>query len=102
MHQLKIVHRDIKEGNIGWSPSLKRWVFLDFGFSKNIQEDIGEKSETKFIGTLGYTIDELKSLFYLNSKGFIDFYFNDLVGLETTLSIIGDRINQKRKKKEEK
>ena len=56
MHQWRIVHRDIKEKNLGWSPKYKKWVFLDFGFSTNLHEDIGEKTETKFIGTMGYVL----------------------------------------------
>ena len=60
MHQLKIVHRDIKEKNIGWSPSLKKWVFLDFGFTTCLEENFGEQTKTEFIGTIGYTLNELK------------------------------------------
>ena len=33
MHSLKIVHRDIKDKNVSWSPTFKKWVFLDFGFA---------------------------------------------------------------------
>ena len=33
MHSLKIVHRDIKDKNVSWSPNFKKWVFLDFGFA---------------------------------------------------------------------
>ena len=60
MHSLKMVHRDMKENNIGWSPSFRRWVFLDFGFTTILKEGIGEKTWTKFIGTFSYTIKELQ------------------------------------------
>lgn len=54
MHSLKMVHRDIKHSNIGWSNFFNRWIFLDFGFSTILTEDIGEKTWTKFIGTYKY------------------------------------------------
>jgi serine/threonine protein kinase len=31
MHQLKIVHRDIKSDNIMYSPTYKKNVLIDFG-----------------------------------------------------------------------
>lgn len=34
MHSLQIVHCDIKKANIGYSDSLDKWVFLDFGFTR--------------------------------------------------------------------
>ena len=51
MHKLKMVHRDIKRKNIGWSHHFQRWVFLDFGFATILEEKIGEKSMSQFIGT---------------------------------------------------
>ena len=41
MHTLKMVHRDMKVDNIGWSPYFRRWVFIDFGFAKILKENIG-------------------------------------------------------------
>lgn len=40
MHTLKMVHLDIKPLNIAYSQSFKKWVFLDFGFTEFIKENI--------------------------------------------------------------
>lgn len=56
MHILKMVHRDIKELNIGWSKEKERWVFLDFGFAKFLKEGVGEKSLATYIGTYQYVL----------------------------------------------
>ena len=88
MHTLRIVHRDVKEVNIGWSEKFEKWVFLDFGFTTCLRESIGEKSQTKFIGTFKYVIDEIQDLYYLGLSGKADFYYNDVVGLERSLRII--------------
>ena len=88
MHTLRMVHRDMKDQNIGWSPEFQRWVFLDFGFAKILGEKIGEKTITKFIGTFHFTTDELQQLFLLSRRGKVDFYYNDLYGLEKCITII--------------
>ena len=88
MHTLKLVHRDVKDANIGWSPEFERWVFLDFGFTKFLPESIGEKTYTKFIGTFKYTTEELHQLYYLSESGTVDFYYNDVFGLEKSIKII--------------
>ena len=56
MHSLQFVHLDIKDSNIAWSPSFKKWIFLDFGFAMMLQEKPGEKTKTKFIGTYNFCI----------------------------------------------
>lgn len=38
LHNLKIVHMDIKPANIMFSSKRKEIVFIDFGFSKMIKE----------------------------------------------------------------
>jgi serine/threonine protein kinase len=48
LHTFQICHKDIKMENIGFSNILNKFVFLDFGFSKSIKEDLGYKSFTKF------------------------------------------------------
>jgi serine/threonine protein kinase len=40
MHQLKVVHSDIKPPNVMFSPSYQKNVFLDFGVAEVINEEI--------------------------------------------------------------
>ena len=102
MHSLKLVHRDIKPLNVAWSPTFKRWIFLDFGFSTILQENFGEKTYTKFIGTFNYTIDELQSLFLFGEKGAVNFYKNDEFGLKKSIKIILEEIKARKEKEKEK
>ena len=46
MHSLQIVHCDIKPANVMFSPSLKKFVFIDFGVSRILREKKGEKTRT--------------------------------------------------------
>ena len=57
MHKLKIAHRDIKPENLMLSPSFKKPVFIDFGLSTFIREEIGTKTFTNFIGSLNFASD---------------------------------------------
>jgi serine/threonine protein kinase len=41
MHQINLVHLDIKPDNIAFSNTFSRWVFIDFGFSEFITEKLG-------------------------------------------------------------
>ena len=41
MHHLHLVHRDIKPENIMLSSSFKKLVYIDFGLSTFIKEEIG-------------------------------------------------------------
>jgi serine/threonine protein kinase len=41
LHELQIVHLDIKPTNICYSPSLDELVYIDFGFSDVLNEKIG-------------------------------------------------------------
>ena len=88
MHSLGIVHMDIKPENIGWSNEFKKWVFLDFGLARFLNAKIGQKSETGFIGTFNYASQEMKQLYRLQKKGFVDLYYNDLFSLEESLKNI--------------
>ena len=54
MHKLHLVHLDIKPENIMRSPSFKKIVFIDFGFSSFVKEEVGEKTLTKFYGSPNY------------------------------------------------
>ena len=85
----------MKEKNIGWSPTFQRWVFLDFGFAKVLKAEIGLCVWSKFIGTFNFTINELQSAYYLNESKLIDFYYNDLHGLEIVLSMMKEPSEKK-------
>lgn len=78
MHSFKIIHGDIKPENIMWSLKYMKPVFIDFGLSKCIKEDVGEKTLTTFFGTFGYCYEEMRKLFEESKIGFIDLYFNDV------------------------
>jgi serine/threonine protein kinase len=54
LHSLGICHMDIKYENIGFSKKFKKFVFLDFGFSRSINETIGYQSLTNYTGTFSY------------------------------------------------
>jgi hypothetical protein len=41
-HEHHIVHLDIKPANIAYSNFYQKWIFLDFGFSEIIKENLGE------------------------------------------------------------
>ena len=54
LHNLRIVHQDIKPENIMLSYSFKKAVFIDFGLSTFVKEKIGQKTWTKFVGTINF------------------------------------------------
>jgi serine/threonine protein kinase len=85
IHSLGFCHLDIKYENIGFSKIFNKFVFLDFGFSKSINEPIGYKSFTLYSGTFSYSSDEMKKLFLLKKKGYVDLYYNDLYCLLKTI-----------------
>ena len=86
--------------NIGWSAEFERWVFLDFGFTTFLREIIGEKTYSKFIGTFRYTYDEIQKLYYLNEGDRVDFYYNDVYGLERSIALIEGRRKMKESSEE--
>ena len=51
LHKHKIVHMDIKPDNIMFSPTFKKLVFIDYGFSEIIEEEVGFKTLVTFRGT---------------------------------------------------
>ena len=81
MHHFKLVHQDVKLENIGWSTLREMFVFLDFGFSGFIQQAAGELSKTLYIGTFSYSSPEMRKLYFLKARGWVDLYYNDLYGV---------------------
>ena len=59
LHSLNIVHLDIKPANTSFSPSLNEPIFLDFGLSDFIEEPIGKRTKTSYVGTLGFSSPEM-------------------------------------------
>ncbi len=52
-----MAHFDIKKDNILYSPTFNKAVFIDYGLTEFIYEDIGNKSLTNFKGTISYCCD---------------------------------------------
>ena len=54
---LHIAHRDIKPDNMMLSPSFTKPVFIDFGLSTFVKEEIGHKSLSYFFGSINFCSD---------------------------------------------
>ena len=78
LHKFHIVHQDIKPENIMYSPHFDRPVFIDFGLSTIISENIGTKSETYYVGSINYWSPEMGKCFVKKKKMLVDLYYNDL------------------------
>ena len=74
MHSLHIIHGDIKPDNVMFSPSLKKFVFVDFGVSRIIKEEKGEKTFTDYFGTTKYSSEEMLLLSIIKKEGQVDLY----------------------------
>ena len=61
-------------------------IFLDFGLSRFVKEDIGEKTLSRFVGTLSNTSPEMRKTYYLKKAMWVDLYYNDQWGLEQLYS----------------
>ncbi len=68
------------------SPHHKKTVFIDFGLSKFIEEKIGFKSMTHFVGTLNFCCNEMTRCFLEDIALPVDLYYNDLISLENTIA----------------
>lgn len=74
MHQLGLIHKDIKPENIMYSPTLKKCIFIDFGISHFVIELWGDKSETFCEGSLKFMSPELLELRGKNAPGYANLY----------------------------
>lgn len=54
MHSFGIIHKDIKPSNVAYSPSLKNFVFIDFGVSECVKERPGDQTVAFREGTYTY------------------------------------------------
>jgi serine/threonine protein kinase len=84
MHQLNIIHFDIKPDNIVISGELDEPVFIDFGLSEIVKEDCGLKSFCAFRGTPNYCSPEMMEILGMG-PAVVDLYYNDACGLEITI-----------------
>lgn len=94
MHQMRIVHGDIKPENIMWSPQFQKNVFLDFGLSRLLKETMGSKTVTTFSGTYRFCCDEMKNLFGTGKSALVDLYFNDIYGLNESVKAFPEIIKK--------
>ncbi len=76
MHSLKIVHCDIKPQNIAFSIEFNELVFIDFGLTRTVKENVGEPTLTAFMGTYFYVSSAMKALIH-GGRGPVDLYNND-------------------------
>ena len=83
LHDLKIIHGDIKEDNIMYSQVYKKNVLLAFNCSSVIAENVGEKTLTLFKGTHTKCYNEMKRLYMGKEPGEVDMYYNDIVCWES-------------------
>lgn len=68
-----------------FSPTFKKWVFIDFGLSNMLKEKVDEKSYTGFCGTYEFCSSDMVMLFRRRSEGLVNLYLNDVWGLKESL-----------------
>ncbi len=90
IHALKLIHFDIKPQNICYSPYLRKYVFIDFGLHRVIKEQVGEKTYTKFRGSLLFCSKQLTDC-YTNGGGLVDLYYNDSHCLKKTIAEVASK-----------
>ena len=85
IHSLNICHGDIKSQNVMWSNEKNKMIFIDFGLSRIVKENIGETTVTRFVGTFCNVSPQMQKTYRLNKGFWVDLYYNDLWGLEQLL-----------------
>lgn len=70
-------------------------IFIDFGLSRFVKENIGEKTLTRFVGTLCNASPQMRKTYCLNTGLWVDLYYNDQWGLEKLYSLFVFQINIK-------
>ena len=74
MHCLIIVHLDLKQAKISFSHQFKKWIFLDFCFTKFIKEKFFEKTLTYFIGIYDFASSDMKKAYHIISYHIISYH----------------------------
>ena len=85
MHSLQIIHGDIKPENVMFSPSLQKYVFVDFGLSRILAQKRGQTTFTHYFGTPPFSSAEMRKLYEEDTTGEVDLYKNDEHCLNITL-----------------
>jgi serine/threonine protein kinase len=86
LHNLGIVHKDIKLYNILWSNTLHRFVLCDFELSEPTIQHIGERTQISFGATTGYMSAEMIELSERESQiGFVDLFYNNIYALNKSI-----------------
>ena len=85
LHGINVIHFDIKPENICFSEEAGKAVFIDFGLHAVVKEEVGQKSMTKFNGSLLMCSEEMKKVF-MEGTGIADLYYNDAVCLKESLN----------------
>ena len=88
LHKLRLIHLDIKPANIMRSPTFNKLVFIDFGFSRFVREEAGEKTLIKFYGSPTYCSNEMRRCFTSKKPAEIDLFYNDLVCLQNSTAYL--------------
>jgi serine/threonine protein kinase len=57
IHEFQIAHMDIKTENVLYCKSLKKLVFIDFGFAEVVKYRLGYMGKQNFKGSLFYCSD---------------------------------------------
>ena len=70
-----------------YSEGLGKIVFIDFGLSELVKENLGTKTESLFKGSYYFVSDEMKNLIVKNN-GFVDLYWNDLYCLKKSIEFL--------------
>jgi serine/threonine protein kinase len=91
LHTLHIVHLDIKPENLGFSVKHNSFIFIDFGLSKVVTEEIGVPSVSAFAGSMNFCSEEMLELFLNDRSGLVDLYINDAICLDKTRQNVLDQ-----------
>ena len=53
------MHLDVKNENIGFSFGHNKFVFIDYGLTEIVREELGYKTSITYRGSLGYSSPEM-------------------------------------------
>ena len=79
------MHRDVKVANFLWSSSKNKYVLIDYGLSKVIQEEENQKSYVGFAGSYNYCSPEIKKLYFIKERNWVNLYESDYYAMSVLL-----------------